>query len=468
MGVLSLAIFATTAQAQTHRLKIGDVVRIAVTVNSTAKDYSGDFLVQSDGAIYGIAFGSLHVADLTLAEAQQKTRDAMKRLVNPNEVLVTLKSEVVRKVFIVGAPGGGPATGSVEIVDKLTLRQALAGIVSFKDADLLEARVYRSGKEVKTVNLGQLLNGNADQDTLLQPDDVISIASVATVRVWVTGSVRTPGPEQLPQNASVDQAIAQAGGAAITDSKDALASRGEYRVILRRGTTITEFPLMKAGEAPPVAVEPGDTITVEPPMRDRIVVTGEVRNPGEFFAKPGTSLLSVLAQAGGPTQDGSASNTIVYRDGEPIFVNADTNLDPKTGVQFVVKEGDTVVVRKNDRVVYVFGEVQHQGKFTVPVGKPFRVTDALALSGGLSTTGTLRRVYLARPGPDGHFTITRFNLDEFIKDGKQESNPTVEPNDVLLFGQPKPTLLTSVTQVIGSLLFINSIAGSAGIRTVGN
>ncbi|CAN5394973.1 hypothetical protein BH11ARM2_BH11ARM2_10580 [soil metagenome] len=465
--VLPLLLASGLSFGQELRLKTGDVVRVVVTVQSSADTYSGDYLVQSDGSIYGVGFGSIHVADRTVAEAQSLLREAMKRLVRPEEVLLTLKSEVARRVFVLGAPGGSAASGTVDIVGKLGLRQALAGIVTSKDADLLDVRVFRAGKQIAQVNLAKLLDGTADEGNLdLQPDDVVSIAPIPTVRVWITGSVRDPGPKVVPQDASIDQAISQAGGVALPTTSDSLAIRGEYRVILRRGTTNTEFPIWGGSSALAAAVEAGDTISVEPPIRNRIVVTGEVKNPGEIIAKPGTSLLSALAQAGGVTLEGSPSNVIVYRNGEPIVVNADVNLDQQTGSQFVLQDNDTVIVRKNERVAYVFGEVLRQGRVTVPVGKTFRVTDALALSGGLSPNGTFRRVHLARPGPDGRFVVTLFNLDEFIKDGKVASNPELKPGDVLLFGQPRQTFLTSATQVIGSLLFVNSISGAAGLRTI--
>jgi protein involved in polysaccharide export with SLBB domain len=146
-------------------------------------------------------------------------------------------------------------------------------------------------------------------------------------------------------------------------------------------------------------------------------------------------------------------------------VNATISGDRQSGLDFQLQDGDTVAIRKNRRTVYVFGEVLHQGRLAIPEDRKFRVTDALALSGGLASTGTLRRIYLARPGPDGHFKMTQFNLDEYIKDGKQAANPELQPDDVLLFGQPRQTIIASVTQVIGSLLFIDSIYGSSGLST---
>src|SRR5665213_3277740 len=210
------------------RLKTGDVLHVVITAPRTADVYSGDYLVQSDGSIYGVGFGRVQLLDRTVAQAQHLLREAMKRLVRPQEVLLTLKSEVARRVFVVGATGGNPGSGTVDIVGTLVLRQALAGIVSSKDADLSDVRVFRSGKEVGKTNVASLLNGAAGEDLQLEPDDVISISSVPTIRVWVAGSVRNPGSELLPQDASIDHAIAQAGGAVFPATNDSLAMRSEY------------------------------------------------------------------------------------------------------------------------------------------------------------------------------------------------------------------------------------------------
>jgi protein involved in polysaccharide export with SLBB domain len=460
-----MLVLAALGFGQDLKLAVGDVVEIVVTAPSLSSAYSGDFAVQSDGSIYGVGFGRLLVAQHTIPEAQRLLRQSMNRLVKPEEVFLTLKSEVARRVFVIGA-SNATAGGSVEIVGSLGLRQALSGMVAAKDADLLEARVFRAGSQILKVNVADLLNGRSvTGDLPLEPNDIISVALTPTVRVWVAGSVRNPGPQLLPESASIDQAVAQAGGADLPSTADALAFRGEYRILLRRGTTLTEFPLSANPSALAVGLESGDTVTVMPPVRNRIVVAGEVKTPGELVTRPGETLVEAVARAGGVTAEGSAAEAIVYRAGEPTVVNADVNSERQTGTKFQLQDGDTVLIRKNDRVVYVFGEILHQGKVSVPTGKVFRVTDALAQSGGLSQTGTLRRVYLARVGPDGHYAVREFNLDEFIKDGKLSSNPELEPGDVLLFGQPKPTFLSAVTQVVGSLLFLDTIAGAAGFRT---
>jgi protein involved in polysaccharide export with SLBB domain len=472
-------LIASSAWGQALTIREGDVLRIfAATpqigpanpnpgVSAEPNPFSGEFSVQSDGAIYGVGFGRLKVAGYTVEGAQHLLRVAMRPFVKPEDVFLTLKTQEPRRVFIVGEQGVAEKEGSVSIVGRLGFRQALAGVVSSKDADLMEARIFRNGRQIAVANVSRLLDGSAPNGNLaLEPDDVISIASVATVRIWVSGAVRNPGSVMVRSGTTVDEAIAEAGGETIPFGPDALALRSEYRVILRRGTSISEYPLMADHGLLPIPVEAGDTISLESPARDRVTVAGEVARPGEMVARPGTTLMAALAEAGGVTAAGSATDVLVYRNGEVLVVDAMPESNGQTATQFQLRDGDSIVVRKDERVAYVFGEVLRQGRVGVPAHKQFRATDALAAAGGLAANSSLRRIYLGRPGPDGKMVVTQFNLDEFLKDGKQFSNPVVKPGDILLFGQPKAPFLTSVSQILGSLLFINTIASTSSTYRV--
>src|ERR1700761_107021 len=117
-------------------IRTGDVLSVVVTAPGQTTPYGGDYVVQHDGFIYGFGFNRLKVDHLTVQEAQHRLRLALKRLIKPDEVLLTLKSQVGRRVFITGIPAGAAGSGTVPILDKLSLRQTLAGLAAAKDADL--------------------------------------------------------------------------------------------------------------------------------------------------------------------------------------------------------------------------------------------------------------------------------------------------------------------------------------------
>src|ERR1022692_4639162 len=74
--------------------------------------YTGEFLVQTDGAVYGIGFGRLVVAGHTLSETQRLVRTGMHRLIRESEVFVTLGLQREQHVFIVG---GGAGSGTMRL-----------------------------------------------------------------------------------------------------------------------------------------------------------------------------------------------------------------------------------------------------------------------------------------------------------------------------------------------------------------
>jgi protein involved in polysaccharide export with SLBB domain len=101
--------------------------------------------------------------------------------------------------------------------------------------------------------------------------------------------------------------------------------------------------------------------------------------------------------------------------------------------------------------------VANAGKYLFKDGERLRVTDALAAAGGLASRGTMRRVYLVHPTPDGRTTVTMFHLDDYLKNGDLSANPEIQPGDSLFFGQPKGITISNVVQVVSAALLFESL-----------
>lgn len=447
------------------KLRIGDILKVVTTVHieqapKTASDtldaepdpYQGDFLVQNDGAIYGVGFGRLVVVDKTVSEAQTAVRKAMRRLIKPTEVFVTLKSQHKLAVYVVGKVG--LATGSTPYTDSMTLTQSLAGLET-TDFDLLEVQVFRGGKSIARANLRDLLQSKVP-DVSLQPEDVIAVTPVSSLRIWVTGAVKRPGRQQLPEGTNVFEAVAAAGGVDILGPTQDPKMLAEYTVVLHRGGQDIKFAMGQTSAEYP-KLEAGDSVQVVPPTRIRVTVGGEVNRPGEVLTKAGLTMLELISQAGGATRDGTLSNVLVFRGKDWFTVDARTPEQIKEDGLFRVEDGDIVLVRRNRRTFYVFGEVLRQGEIFIQDDKVIHAVDALALAGGLSPTGTLRRMYISRPARDGKAVTTEYNLDEFLKDGKASANPVIQPGDVLLFSKSRETTISVASQILSSLLLVSAL-----------
>ena len=66
-------------------------------------------------------------------------------------------------------------------------------------------------------------------------------------------------------------------------------------------------------------------------------------------------------------------------------------------------------------------------------------------------------MYVQHPVPNGKPVVTQYNLDEYLKDGKQAANPTIYPGDAILFSNAKTPGLALATEVLSSLLVINTL-----------
>ncbi|MBX3119931.1 MAG: SLBB domain-containing protein [Fimbriimonadaceae bacterium] len=421
------------------KLKVGDTVTI-----EAPSGYGGSFTLLNDGSIYGRGFGKVVLAGKTWEESEQAVKQALKRFVKPEDVHLYISSQRAELVYLVGLAGGkGPAAWRPD----LTLRQLLANSDVGENLDKVEVSVFRSGSSIYQANLDSVLKGQASQDPKLSPDDVVTITPIEHVRVWVSGAVRNPGEVRIPKGSDLYRALTAAGGLIQKEAID-----DEATIVVRRGPTTKEYPAREIASLSRVNLEAGDDISVVLPEAVRVSVMGEVASPGEYLLTGGPTLSKAVAIAGGPTTKGTLSRVMVVRNGEMSQVDVS-----KPDAIYSLKAGDLVVIPRNERVVFVMGEVNEPKRLDLEDNREYRVTDALALAGGLRSGGTYRRVYLARPDKNGKVQITQFNLDEYLKDGKLESNPILQPGDSLLFGRPNGLSFAAAGQIISSFILIDSL-----------
>jgi protein involved in polysaccharide export with SLBB domain len=437
--MLATVIGQQPAERPALRLKPGDTVTVTTP-------YGGDFTLQSDGAVYGRGFRAV-LEGKTIEQAQLELRQAMRPFVREGEVFLTIKEIKKEVVYVVGLGGG---RGPVELQPDMSLRQVLASAELGDKPDRVEATLYRDGRQVAHAVVSELLDGTS-KDQSLRPNDVVTLSPAPFVRVWVMGYVARPGEVTVPAGSDAFMALAAAGGLATNDP----VVRDTATVSLRRGPQVTTCGVREAEKS--MVLEAGDTIYVELPAAFRVSILGEVNQPGEYEMRGDKSLLSAVAMAGGPNEDGTLGTVLVFRRGEMFQVDATAASAQKT---FPIESGDVVFIERNERTFYVLGEVAKGGVYPIKDGQTVRVTDALAMAGGLANRGTMRRVYLAHPGEDGKVEIKQFNLDDYLKFGDLESNPIVQPGDSLFFGQPKGVTLANIGQAVSAALLFQKFSKS--------
>lgn len=439
-----LVALATLAFAQKSALKLKPGDRLQVSVFG-ASNYDSEAVVLTDGSISGKGYGRLVVEGKTLAEARELLRKRFAEFMKDPGVSLVLISERPEYLYFSGVKS--PPGGSIVWDPDATLRKVLATLDLKEDPDLFSVTVFRGSDKVFEGNLEAALQSPSDGALRLKGGDVIAVLPVQFVRVWVTGSVQQPGQIRLPEGADLYQAIGSAGGVS-TGS----ATLDDVEVVFRRGESVRRLPARESIDSPKIVLESGDSIAVQPKGVVRVTVGGEVAKPGEVSLRSEATAAAALAAAGGVGPEGRTTRAVLVRNGQAQVLET----DPKQPSQILL-DGDFLFVERNERQVIAVGEVKAPGVLPLREDKVYRLSDILAMAGGLGPEGALRRVYLGRYQPDGKLGVTVFALDKFFKDGDLASNPEVLPGDVVLVGERKGITLGNAQQILSSAILLFNI-----------
>ncbi len=175
---------------------------------------------------------------------------------------------------------------------------------------------------------------------------------------------------------------------------------------------------------------PEISVAVDAYQSQRIMVWGQVNQPGEYQLAGDMTLLSALAKAGSITA-AAGRHAVVVRapkkgEGaatEPEIVRIDLN-DLQAGnmaLNIPLRDGDTINIPKAQSV-FISGHVKTPGGY--PVDEGMTVLQVLSLAGGLTDRGSDKRIDITR-------TIDGKKKD--LKGVKLTS--LVQPGDTIVVGQ---------------------------------
>lgn len=163
----------------------------------------------------------------------------------------------------------------------------------------------------------------------------------------------------------------------------------------------------------------------------RVMVLGEVANPGSFVIPAGATVTSALFQSGGITDIGSL-RAIQLRRGSSTLMTLDLYdmlLRGKSGGDIQLFTGDAIFVPVAAIQVALTGMVKRPAIYEVKPGT--KVLDALELAGGLSSNAFKGRVRLDRV--EGH--KRKVVMDISMEKVGGAANPPIIDGDVLFVDQ---------------------------------
>ncbi len=164
--------------------------------------------------------------------------------------------------------------------------------------------------------------------------------------------------------------------------------------------------------------DPQVSVTVVEFRSQPVSVFGAVTKPGVIQLRGRKTLYEVLSMAGGPNETAGSSLTVTRRreNGEiPLpgatidptgqFSTAELNVqeilegkNPAANIE--IKPNDTISVSEaNSNMIYVVGDVEHGGAFTLGGRQKLSVLRALSLAGGLGRTAKPEKARIIRGFP---------------------------------------------------------------------
>ncbi|WP_301002248.1 SLBB domain-containing protein [Capsulimonas corticalis] len=271
-------------------------------------------------------------------------------------------------------------------------------------------------------------------DQLNQPSVTIVVRSSAPQQVSILGAVRSPGLYSVKPGWRLMEAFAACGGASQDNSLT------QATLIRDNGKTSVPINVEKLMQGQDdtlnLPLQPGDVLLVQQrdPSVAQVQVSGHVLHPGSYSVPAGGgTITSLLAQAGGPTDDAALAQAQVMHNGEVRTVNlrpllsslSDSAASPR------LVPGDVLLIPENKLRFAVLGEVAAPRAYAYPDDQGVTVSDALATAGGPTGEANKREANILRKGSDGKVTTIKVNLDEVLAAKPGTTNVALQPDDIL-------------------------------------
>jgi len=383
--------------------------------------------------------------------------------------------------------GKAKHTGTFQLQTNLTLYDLVFDAVGLADSVFRQqvyldrASIVRFNDDLRTTfiipfDLGKLWE-NREGDMLLKPRDELRIFSWDEMRetggtVEIAGMVKRPGVFPWRTNQTLFDIVYDNVG--LTDTLFRKTVLLETADLIRQNndgytSRIVPFNLWNlfANKAGDTLLLPNDRIVIYPRTaieeRERYVdIFGSVKKPGHYALSENMTLVDLLLQAGGYTEDAydvqaeiaRITRTGLGRDSlvHTRFVKLPELLDASalTTPEIVslrlksapLQHRDQVFVRSNPAFIFqqfvtVDGEVQFPGKYALNTVNE-RISHVIARAGGVKPNGYLRGGKFTRDGVQ-----IRTNIEDAVEDDEGPEDLVLKPGDVISIPKKAGTVSVS-------------------------
>lgn len=378
-----------------YRLGAGDVVYVDVW-GASQKNY--ETTVTPDGSIVLEGFGPVHVAGMSVDQANRHLRSTLGARYQSSNIRLTVGQTKTITVNVMGEVRN-PGTFTLSAFSTVFHALYMAGGTN-EIGTLRNIKIYRNNREISTVDIyDYILNGKMTGNVRLASGDVIVVGPYECL-VQVAGKVRRPMYYEMKPTESVGTVLKYAGGFT-GEAYQALVtlvrkSGGQYSVY-----TLDEF------ERNGFQVKDADSLFVDSTLNryeNMVEVKGFVFRPGKFQMDGNISSVRQLVEAaGGPKEDALVNHVVMRRRKddrtlEVLSIDLQALMEHKLPDIPLRNEDELYVPGKNELqselTLTIQGEVMYPGEYEY--AENMSVEDFILLAGGLRDAASTVKVDVSR------------------------------------------------------------------------
>jgi len=238
---------------------------IDIDLESSRTTTLKNVLVEAAGTVHVPLAGDVEVKGLSLGDAEEQLRNALRRYDSLIHVTITVAALDGHKVTVVGAvktPGVVKLTPAARLADVIMLAGGtVTNLVhgqQVSGSDLRNARLIRSGQQVP-VDFEKAMAGDPEHNVYVHGGDQVYIPSERGLTISVMGQI--PGTVvQWSPGVRLTEVLAVAGGVQVGgDKADIRIVRGPIDATRVYQTNLREIV---AGDSHDVELYPGDVVYV--------------------------------------------------------------------------------------------------------------------------------------------------------------------------------------------------------------
>ena len=426
-----------------------------------ASQKSDQFEVSPDGTIVINDFGPIHIAGLTVSQANEKIKDQLGQRYRSSRIQMTVGQTRTITVNVMGevsVPGTYTLSAFASVFHALYMAGGVNGVGTLRNI-----KVYRGGRQFSVVAVSlKKINGRLTGNVRLQDNDVIVVGPYDCI-VDVTGSVKRPMAYEMKKNESVATLLKYAGGfssKAYTKAVRLERTSGDHY----SAHNITEFEMANFHLAD------GDSLIVDSIQKryeNSVSISGGVFHPGNYDLDGSTTVRTLIERAGGLTEDAFVARAVLHRmkpdrtrrivavdvDGIMSGMVADIPLENEDELFIPYR-----IEAMSRRTLTIHGEVQFPG--TYEYADDMTIEDLILQAGGPTDATSTARVDISRRVNDPSATASDRTIAHSysfpIKEGyKVETNPgfTLMPYDEVYVRKSPGYQPQRNIEVMGEVLF---------------